>query len=246
MRSIYPTSLLLAEAGFAVGVQIIVICAMAWILFGKSLLRFLPPVPLILLVIFLVPRLVSQGIPIYLLTSPDTAPPRELPLVCKCDGRFEDIARNPVDVHMDEPWLVYGALFEASDCRRKQLDLKVPIFGEDFAMPGGSIIYAKPDERQHYEWWFYGGLGSTEKRLTVPEDQRDRILSSDGESIAWLDWEQGTRGPPTRVVLADLAGKTVSAVRLLRCRAGSGSSLSTDPPTGSSFARLLFRSPVGR
>jgi hypothetical protein len=102
IRSVYPSSLVFAEAAFAAGTQLLALAAMLWVLFGRRAARFLLLAPLLLFLFFAVPRLVSVEIPIYCLSSRDTAPSKELPAVCTCAGRFEDKIQQPVDVHMDE------------------------------------------------------------------------------------------------------------------------------------------------
>lgn len=213
-RDIYPTSLVLAESAFAVGTQLAAVATMLWVLFGRRAARFLLPIPMILFVLLAVPRLVPVEIPIFFLSSPDTASSKELSAICTCAGWFADLIQQPVDVHMDEPWLAYGALLQAPGCQRRKLDLRAPMSSSDFAVPGGRVVFMKADEHQHYQWWYYGGPGSKETRLASPEDWRDRILSSDGESVAWLDWDPERRGPPSQVILTSLAGKRISAVRL--------------------------------
>ena len=51
-------------------------------------------------------------------------------------------------------------------------------------------------------------------RLAGPEDLRDHILSSDGEAVAWLDWDRERPAPPSQMIMSSLAGKRVAAVRL--------------------------------
>jgi len=209
VRRIYPNSLVLAETALAAGTQIAVFGVILWVVFGQRSIRFFSPVPLTLFVILLVPRLASVAIPTYCLSAKDTAPPMNLPIACTRAGRFDDRLQHPADVHMEEPWLEYGSLLEMPGCGRKLLDLH-PIWG-GFTGPGGKIVFVKQDDRQNFHWWYYGGAGSAEMRLRGPEDLRDRVLSSDGELVAWLD--RSPQGAPS-VVLAAATGANYSIVNL--------------------------------
>jgi len=114
-RDIYSSSVVLAETALAAVTQLAALATMLWVLFGRRAWRFLLPAPLVFFVFLAVPRLVSVEIPIFCLSSRDTAPSKELPAVCRCAGRFEDMIQQPVDVHMDEPWLVNRALLQAPE-----------------------------------------------------------------------------------------------------------------------------------
>ncbi len=210
LRQIYPDSLVRAEVALAAGTQLVGLGTILLVTFGRKTSRWLLPAPLALFVTLFVPRLVSEVIPTYYLSSKDTSPPKDLPVVCARAGRFEDLIQRPADVHIDEPWLVYGSLLEMPGCGMKRVDLHVPVSGDDFAGPGGRLLFVTTDEHQRRQWWYYGGPGSAQIRL---QGGWNRILSSDGELVAWLDWSR-RGGPPSQVVLSTPTGPLYANVEL--------------------------------
>jgi hypothetical protein len=163
------------------------------------------------------PRLISQELPAWIVTEPDRAPERVLPLECTLDVRLIPPYGFPVDLPDEEPWVIGRqvglGLLRMPGCEIARLgDPGFWSWGlKRFAAPRGRMVFdAGQVPREMEGWWHSGGPKSSSVPCPQPTLPSRRILSNDGHSVAWLDEKGRRRNGSLELVLHLLSDGTES------------------------------------